>query len=138
MATVVLEPFQRRVCVQNGSHVTRDTARRPPGTRFQKLGSNRSDHLTDALLYVGRGEWFDIYKAIECLQAFAGGELQLKDKQWAKPDDIALMKHTANSLYRHRRGGFEPPLKPMPLEQATKLLATLIECAFDELRARSP
>jgi hypothetical protein len=29
---------QRRGCVQNGSHITRDTARRPPGTRFQNLG----------------------------------------------------------------------------------------------------
>jgi hypothetical protein len=54
--------------------------------------SDRSDHLTDALIYFGRGEWFDIYKAIECLQAFAGGEPQLTAKQWAKPDDIILMK----------------------------------------------
>jgi len=57
--------------------------------------SDRSDHLTDALIYFGRGEWFDIYKAIECLQAFAGGEPQLKAKQWAKPGDITLMKWTA-------------------------------------------
>jgi len=97
--------------------------------------SDRSDHLADALIYFGRGEWFDIYKAIECLEAFAGGDLQLKGKQWAKPNDIALMKWTANSLYRHRQGGFEPPPKSMTLEQARELLATLIGCAFDELRA---
>jgi hypothetical protein len=95
--------------------------------------SDRSDHLTDALIYFGRGEWFDIYKAIECLEAFADD--QLKAKKWAKPDDITLMKWTANSLYRHRHGGFTPPPKPMTLEQATELLATLIGCAFNELRS---
>src|SRR5712671_1835516 len=40
----------------------------PPPTRSNVQAwvelSERSDHLTDALIYAGRGEWFDIYKAI--------------------------------------------------------------------------
>jgi hypothetical protein len=108
----------------------------PSGPQTWMGLADRSDHLTDALIYFGRGEWFDIYKAIECLEDFAGG--QQKVGKWAKPADITLMKWTANSLYRHRLGGRAPPPKPMTLEQATKLLATLIGCAFDELRARSP
>jgi hypothetical protein len=96
--------------------------------------SDKSDLLADALVYIGRGEWFDIYKAIECLMAFAGGESELKSKGWAKPEEITLMKWTANSLHRHRLGGFKPPPNPMTLEEATKLLGTLIKSAFEELR----
>ena len=98
--------------------------------------SEGSDHLTDALIYAGRGEWFDVYKAIECLEDFAGGESKLKRKKWVKSADLSLMKRTANCLHRHRRGAFEPPENPMTLENARKMLANLIKCAFAELSAR--
>jgi hypothetical protein len=69
----------------------------PPPTRSNVQAwvelSERSDHLTDALIYAGRGEWFDIYKAIECLEAFAGGgESDLKRKRWVESEDLTLMK----------------------------------------------
>ena len=100
--------------------------------------SEGSDHLTDALIYAGRGEWFDVYKAIECLDAFAGrGESDLKRKRWVKCKDLELMNRTANSFYRHRRGKYESPKNPMTLENARKMLAKLIKCAFAELSARN-
>ena len=98
--------------------------------------SEGSDHLTDALIYAGRGEWFDVYKAIECLEDFAGGESKLKRKKWVKSADLSLMKRTANCFHRHRRGAVAPPENPMTLENARKMLANLIKCAFAELSAR--
>jgi hypothetical protein len=126
-------PTNVRVKLYNDDLTTIPTNSSRPQTWMDLI--DRSDHLSDALIYLGRGEWFDIYKAIECLEAFAGGEKSLKAKQWAKSDDITLMKRTANSIYRHRRGGFEPPTNPMTLEQARELIATLIGSAFDELAA---
>jgi hypothetical protein len=96
--------------------------------------SEKSDHLADALIYFGRGEWFDVYKAVECLEAFAGGgDSDLRLKKWIEPASLILLKRTANCFHRHRRGAFEPPKDPMTLEQARRMLAKLIECAFAEL-----
>jgi hypothetical protein len=109
----------------------------PPPTRsnvqvWMEL-SQQSDHLTDALVYMGRGEWFDIYKAVECLEAFTGGgESSLKHKKWIKPEELTLMKRTANCFHRHRLGKYEPPENPITLEKARQMLAKLIECAFEE------
>jgi hypothetical protein len=110
----------------------------PTQSKFQSWLqlSKQSDHLANALVYFGRGEWFDMYKAVECLEAFAGGESELKRKKWVKSTDLNLMKRTANCFHRHRRGAFEPPKNPMTLENARKMLAKLINCAFAELSAR--
>ena len=112
----------------------------PPPTRSNVQAwvelSETSDHLTDALIYAGRGEWFDMYKAIECLEAFAGGgESDLRCKNWGASGDLTLMKRTANCFYRHRRGAYDPPKNPMTLDDARELLAKLIECAFAEVAA---
>jgi hypothetical protein len=97
--------------------------------------SASSDHLGDALVYVGRGGWFDIYKAIECLEDWAGGQSDLERRGWVELDELRLMKRTANS-HRHRAGGvIPPPPKQISLERAMELLAKLIECAFAEAAA---
>jgi hypothetical protein len=76
------------------------------------------------------------YRPMPSLEAFAGGESELKRKKWVKSGDLSLMKRTANCLHRHRRGAFEPPENPMTLENARKMLAKLIKRAFAELSAR--
>jgi hypothetical protein len=113
----------------------------PPPTRSNVQAwaelIEKSDHLTDALIYAGRGEWFDVYKSIECLEAFAGGgESDLKRKRWIESEDLALMKRTANCFYRHRRGAYEPPRNPMALDKARELVGKLIDRAFAEIAAR--
>jgi hypothetical protein len=112
----------------------------PPGRSNVQVWaelSATSDHLGDALVYVGRGEWFDIYKAIECLEDWAGGQTILESKQWVDADEFRIMKRTANS-YRHRVGGKHlPPPKPISQERSIELLAKLIECSFAEAHART-
>jgi len=98
--------------------------------------SETSDQLGDALVYVGRGGWFDIYKAIECLEDWVGSQRDLESKQWVDANELRLMKRTANS-HRHRAGGKQPaPSKPISQERSMELLAKLIECSFEEAKAR--
>jgi hypothetical protein len=112
----------------------------PPGRSNVQVWAELSAtlvHLGDALVYVGRGEWFDIYKAIECLEDWAGGQTILQSRQWVDADEFRIMKRTANS-YRHRAGGkHPPPPKPISQERSIELLAKLIECSFAEAKART-
>jgi len=86
--------------------------------------------LADALIYHSRDEWFDIYKAVECLEDSVGGEANLRNQNWIANTKLKELKQTANS-YRHRRGGKnKPPTRPLTKDEARQLLANLIRCAF--------
>ena len=95
------------------------------------------DLLADALAYFARGDdWFDVYKALECLEMRFGGEKKGQVERfrrlgWADPDKIELLKQTANSG-RHARKKFDPPPQPMERTEARDLLAKLIARAFHE------
>lgn len=85
------------------------------------------DLLQEALMYVGKeSTWFNIYKAIECLELrFGGGETEFLKLGWASQSQIKLMKRSANTL-RHAKQKFEPPEKPMALVDATSLIRALL------------
>lgn len=86
--------------------------------------------LADALVYFGRGEWFDIFKAIECLEDREGGEAALRNLSWIGDDDFKRLKQTANS-FRHRKDGkHKPPAKPMEHKEALRQLGTMVRCAL--------
>jgi hypothetical protein len=95
------------------------------------------DLLADALTYFGRGDdWFDIYKALECLIGrFGGGEeSKFLALGWASATKIKLLKRTAD-VWRHSRRGrpkIVPPSDPMEQTEARDLLGKLMARAFDE------
>ncbi len=90
--------------------------------------------LADALIYFSRTEWFDVYKAIECLEDWVGGEEVLRSKGWINAADLKRLKRTANS-FRHRKGGkHSPPADPFSLRDARKTLGTLLRKAFEAAR----
>lgn len=94
-----------------------------------------NDHLADALVYLGRREWFDLFKAIECIEDWAGGESALIRRGWMEPEK--RVKRTANS-FRHRRGGaHSAPSPPATHEEALRFVADLIRKAFEAAEARS-
>ncbi|WP_271588794.1 hypothetical protein [Bradyrhizobium sp. CCBAU 53415] len=104
----------------------------PKESHVQQWVAISEDHdlLADALIYFNRAEWFDVYKAIECLEDWVGGEDALRAKGWVAASDIKRVKRTANS-YRHRQGGkHTPPLDPISLADARRLLGNLIAKAF--------
>jgi hypothetical protein len=93
------------------------------------------DHLADALVYLGRREWFDLFKAIECIEDWAGGEGALIGLGWM--DREKRVKRTANS-FRHRRGGaHSAPSPPAMHEEALRFVADLIRKAFEAAETRS-
>ena len=98
--------------------------------------------LADALTYFGRDDdWFDTYKALECLFGRFGGEKNFLALGWASANKIGLLKRTADS-WRHSRRvrpNIVPPDPPMERTEARDLLAKLIACAFHEAGlARQP
>ena len=98
--------------------------------RWLSIAEN-NDLLGDALMYFGRGQsWFDIYKALECIEEKVGGEAKLRNFGWASPGEIKRLKQTANSLARHRRGKFDPGEQPMEMTAAQELLRRLIASVF--------
>ena len=96
--------------------------------------------LEDALTYFGRGDdWFDIYKALGCLELKFGGKRKGQVERfrrlgWADPDKIELLRWTAKTRGRHciNRKKFDPPPDPMERTEARELLARLIVRAFTE------
>jgi hypothetical protein len=99
--------------------------------------ADTDDRLADALVYLGRREWFDLYKAIECMEDWAGGEAALGSLGWFKLEELKRVKRTANS-FRHRRGGrHSPPPNPATAEEAFGMIATLVKKAFETVQARS-
>ena len=96
------------------------------------------DLLADALTYFARGDdWFDVYKALECLEMRFGGEEEFRSLGWADKGKIKLLKRTANSG-RHARKKFDPPPQPMERTEARDLLATLMARAFLEAPTTPP
>jgi hypothetical protein len=89
----------------------------------------KNDLLADALRYFGRGEsWFDMYKALECIEDMVRGQHRLTELGCVSAGEIRRLKQTANSYARHRRGRFDPG--DMEITEARELLRRLIASAF--------
>lgn len=105
--------------------------------RWSAIADNE-ELLNDALIYFGRAtNWFDVYKAVECLEARVGGESKLMALGWASEKKIELLKRTANCAARHRRGKYEPPASPMSIKDARALLGQLLQRALQEADRQS-
>ncbi|HVQ71884.1 MAG TPA: hypothetical protein VMT08_30740 [Bradyrhizobium sp.] len=118
----------------------------PRPTRVQTWARLADDDelLDDALVYFGRSaDWFDIYKALECLILRFGGSKAKKREAvflslgWAPADEISRLKRTANAA-RHARKRYDPPANPMSVKKAHALLGTLLRRAFDEVASNPP
>jgi hypothetical protein len=98
--------------------------------------------LEDALIYFGRAataragddhpDWFDIYKALECLIIrFGPTETEFFKLEWV-PSNTRNLKQTANWA-RHARRKYDPPKNPVTIKEARDLLALLICTAFEKV-----
>jgi hypothetical protein len=90
--------------------------------------------IEDALTYYGRAtDYFDIYKALECLilKFGRGQEKTFKELGWAPKSQICRLKRTANWL-RHAQRKYKRPPSPMPIREARSLLGALLRRALTE------
>jgi hypothetical protein len=93
--------------------------------------------MADVLVYFGRGtDWFDVYKAAECLEQRFGGEHVFRKLRWAPATEMKRLKRTANSFRHARKQG---PNNPMTHQEARHLLGVLVRRAFEAIEAgRAP
>ena len=98
--------------------------------------------LADTLTFFGRSDnWFDVYKALECLigrfgigRIGGGKEDEFLARGWAPKTKIGLLKRTADFWRNSPRGRPKvvPPPNPMELTEARDRLAKLMARAFQE------
>lgn len=105
--------------------------------------ADEEELLDDALIYFGKipqspaGEatdWFDIYKALECLiDRFDRGDVsKFLERDWAPAAEVKRLRETANS-FRHarRRPHRKPPENPIGFKEARELLGQLLRRALE-------
>jgi hypothetical protein len=106
----------------------------PQPSEVQRWASiaEADDLLDDAIIFFGKGPgWFDIYKAIECLYARAGGEHAFLALNWEK--ETKRLKTTAN-WFRHARRRNDRLENPMELKEGHALLGRLLSRALREAK----
>lgn len=87
-----------------------------PAARVAVRRAFSSEYLEEALAYFGdRGGWFDLYKCIESVELWAGGEHKLAALNLIPASDLKRTKKTANDA-RHAR------LKNTPLANAPSFI----------------
>ena len=87
--------------------------------------------LADALTHISHSNnWFELYKAFECVRSFAGGHRSLVEKGWTSSTECSRFTNTADAIYRHRVDGKTPPAKPMNLEEAKTYVCGLLRRAM--------
>jgi hypothetical protein len=98
--------------------------------------SKTDDGLADALIHYSGPGWYDLYKSIESLEDWAGGERALQALDLISRDELKRLKQTANS-FRHRKSRHhKPPPLPMTLQQARECLRVLIRDAFASAQSK--
>jgi hypothetical protein len=100
--------------------------------------ANQQEALADALAYLSKGpDWFDIYKALECLFHYAGGEDRFLGLGFAPSVDIKRLKRTAND---HRHARLRNRLRSedaMPLSAGYDLLRSLVRHSLEQAAPKS-
>jgi len=97
----------------------------------------RDDRVAEILILQSKGaNWYELYKIFEGVCVLSGGQSALKKKSWAPAStEISRFTHTANG-YRHgarHPSRATPPGKPMPLEEASQLIARMVSSILEEL-----
>ena len=100
--------------------------------RWAKI-ADANDLLDDALMYFAKGaDWFDIYKALECLFQNAGGEPAFLKLNWEPKKEVERLRYTANWDRHARRRNALHEIQPMSLNDARTLLGKLLRRALHE------
>jgi hypothetical protein len=86
--------------------ITFDETEKAELLRWLRL-AEREDYVADALRFLHRGTWFDLYFACEVLGYDCGDQHKLMQRQWAKEYELELVRLNAN-LYRHARPASRP------------------------------
>ena len=105
--------------------------------KWTKLADN-DEWLEDALIYFGRAiNWFDIYKALECIMKRFGGKHKLVTFDWVDASEVDRLTRTAN-WFRHAKLANVPHPDPMKLPEARLFVGQLLRRALAEAASSGP
>jgi hypothetical protein len=89
--------------------------------------------LDDAIVHFGKGaDWFEMYKALECLENKAGGLHAFLALNWQPKEEIERLKYSANWPRHARRKEDRPARLLMNPNDARALLAQMLRRALHE------
>ncbi len=71
-------------------------------------------------------DWVGLYMIYEAIETDSGGQAELEAQKWASASELTRFRRTANALYRHAPGVFEPPARPMLFGDARDLMDRLL------------
>jgi hypothetical protein len=109
--------------------ITFDEAEKAQVLSWLRLAEHE-DYVADALRFLHRGTWFDVYFACEVLGYDCGDQHKLMQRQWAKQCELELVRQNAN-LYRHARPTSRPS-RLLSLSEARGLLEGAIRAWLAE------
>jgi hypothetical protein len=121
-------PMSIEIAPASGT-ITFDEAEKAEVLRWLRL-AEREDYVADALRFLRRGTWFDLYFACEVLGYDCGDQHKLMQRQWAKEYELELVRQNAN-LYRHARPASRPS-RLLSLSEARGLLEGAIRAWLAE------
>ncbi len=92
-----------------------------------------SPDITSAIdRLAGEPDWVELYKAFELLR---DSKLAAKAISGTR---LTQFTRTATTAQRHRENKFDPPDKPMSIEEARKMMVTWLEAAIAEVLSANP
>jgi hypothetical protein len=101
-----------------------------PAARTAVRRAFSSEYLEEALAYFGdQGGWFDLYKCIESVELWAGGEHKLAALNLTHSGDLKRTKKTANDA-RHARLKNTPPANAPSFLEARNIVKDLLNAAL--------
>jgi hypothetical protein len=89
--------------------------------------------VADALHFFRIGDWFSLYKTLEIVRDDVGGTGALQRRHWVSKRQLDRFTHTAQcrdalgDAARHATKTIKPPRQPMCIDDATRLIKSLIQ-----------
>ena len=101
--------------------------------------STKNPVLADALRFLRKGDWLNLYKTYEIVQDEVHGKREIIRRGWLTSQSISRFKQMAQSREalgddaRHASRKFIPPKKPMSIHEARAIIADLLLKWIDSL-----
>src|SRR5262249_19880997 len=101
--------------------------------------STKNPVVADALRFLRKGDWFNLYKTYEIVEDEVHGKREIIRRGWLTSQSISRFKQMAQSREalgagaKHDSRKFIPPKKPMSIHEARAIIADLLLKWIDSL-----
>lgn len=117
--------------------VTRPVEARISPEKFKNLIllANKHEWLTSALLELAaNADWYGLYRAVEAIEKYAGGEKAMRRSKLYAGEELKRVKRMANSFRHLADSTHLPPVPPVDLGEATRIVSRALELIVGSLQ----